>query len=262
MLLSYNVVLSNDAPKIPKKPSPSLAELIQNPRHAGGPETCRVESQQVPHTLRSELPGECLWSWNYPNWTGQSYFQLIPTLTGSTQLAKYSKFLLAYRFETCSPSEPPNPELCSALHRMPPLWCEPALYPGKCLGLQFISKFICKFHWCAKGLIDVYWSFCRHTYTTCINSYIYIYYIIYFRYIHTYTRSCVYVYIYMYKHIWPMLDTKQTSKSLAGWGTWCVSISGKKAKVSTKVCWRPVNYPSMYHDPCSLISLDVVNMGI
>jgi len=31
MLLSYNVVLSNDAPKIPKKPSPSLAELIKTP---------------------------------------------------------------------------------------------------------------------------------------------------------------------------------------------------------------------------------------
>ena len=199
----------------PEKAQSEPGRTHQNPRHAGGPETCRVESQQVPHTLRSELPGECLWSWNYPNWTGQSYFQLIPTLTGSTQLAKYSKFLLAYRFETCSPSEPPNPELCSALHRMPPLWCEPALYPGKCLGLQFISKFICKFHWCAKGLIDVYWSFCRHTYTTCINSYIYILYHIFSIHTYLHTQLCVCIYIYVHTHMANV--GYKTNKQISGW---------------------------------------------
>ena len=100
MPVSYNVVLSDDAPKIPKNTKSEPGRTRQSPRHAGGPETCGIPTGAPkdlgsldPWALRSgllstktrgkqgpkanskwspsepcfaskRLPGECLRSWN------------------------------------------------------------------------------------------------------------------------------------------------------------------------------------------------------
>ena len=162
MAMKYHEMLSNDAPKIPKKPSPSLAELIKAPgmqvalRLAENPNRCPIHCAQSFHQNQvaankdrkqtqnevplsrvfpsKRLPGECLRSWNskldrtilfstHPNSHGLNWLKLAPLL--SLQIQSY-----AVRFTAC--------HLFDANLR--------CIQAAKCLVLQFISKFICKFY--------------------------------------------------------------------------------------------------------------------
>ena len=108
-------------PKSRKSPSPSLAELIKTPGMQVALRLAEWNPNRCPIHCAQSFPVSAFEVGTIQIGPDNPTFNSSQLSTGSTQLAKYSKFLLAYRFETCSPSEPPNPELCSALHRMPPL---------------------------------------------------------------------------------------------------------------------------------------------
>lgn len=158
----------------------------QSPRHAGGPETCR-ESQQVPHTLRSELlpkpgrgkqglkanskrsptkprfpskrlPGECLRSWNY--------IQIGPDnpIFNSSQLSQAQLNLLNIQSSSWRTGLKLAPLLSLQIQSYAVRFTACHLFDANlhCIQVQnvwffnLLANSSVSSNCCAKGLIDVY----------------------------------------------------------------------------------------------------------